>query len=51
MSSNAQPTEQQLKPMVEDHRNFWSSFTKAIFIGALGVVALLALMATFLVKH
>lgn len=51
MSSNAQPTPQQLKPLIESNRALWSSFTKAAAISVISVVALLALMAVFLVKH
>ena len=51
MSSNVQPTPQQLKPMVENGRAYWSSFTKAMAIGAVSIIILLSLMAVFLVKH
>lgn len=51
MSTHTHPTPEQLKPMVDRHRNLWNGFTKAAAIGAAGVVILLALMAAFLVKH
>ncbi len=51
MSSHAQPTEQQLKPMVEDGKKLWSTFTKAAAVGVISVIVLLSLMAAFLIKH
>lgn len=51
MGSHAQPTEQQLKPMVENGRKLWATFTKAATVGVISVVVLLSLMAAFLIKH
>lgn len=51
MSSNTQPTPQQLKPLIENNSNLWSSFTKAMTVGVLSIAVLLSLMAVFLVKH
>lgn len=51
MGSHSQPTAEQLKPMVENNRNFWVGFTKATAIGGAAVFTLLALMLIFLVKH
>jgi hypothetical protein len=35
--------------MLEASRNFWDSFTKALTMGVIGVIIVLALMAVFLV--
>ncbi|NDE90773.1 MAG: aa3-type cytochrome c oxidase subunit IV [Alphaproteobacteria bacterium] len=52
MSSHApQPTEQQLQPLVENNRTYWSNFTKATTFGVIAVFVLVGLMALFLVKH
>ena len=51
MGSHTQPSQEQLKPMIEINRNQWSGFTKAATVGVLSIVALLSLMALFLVKH
>ena len=46
-----QPSEQQIKPLAEEHHAMWSAFTKATTYGVIGVIAVLALMAIFLIKH
>ena len=51
MSSQNQPTAEQLKPMVEHNRTFWVGFMKATAIGGAAIIVLLVLMLVFLVKH
>ena len=51
MSSHAQqPSPQQIKPLIENHQAMWVGLTKAMTVGVIGIVILLALMALFLVK-
>jgi hypothetical protein len=50
-ASHSQPSESQIKPLVESHNATWHWFTRAIVISVVHIVVLLVLMAVFLVKH
>lgn len=50
-SHNAQPSEQQVKPMLESNRSTWKWFTGLILKTCLAIAVLLAFMAIFLTGH
>jgi hypothetical protein len=52
MSDNhAQPSEQQIKPMLEANRMTWKWFTGIILKTCIAIAVVLALMALFLTGH